>query len=59
MRERIEELYPEVLLETEIPEDVKATGAPGHGEPVTIYMPSATSAAYRRLATQLEEKLLS
>ena len=54
MRDRIEEAFPGVLSETEIPEDVRAAEAPGEELPVTLFSPnSAASVAYAALAKEL------
>lgn len=54
VRERVERTYRGALYGTQIPEDVRAAEAPGHGLPVTVYAPSSrAAAAYRELAREV------
>lgn len=58
MRERIEETFPGVLAQAEIPEDVRAAEAPGEELPVMLFAPhSAASVAYAALAKEMRKVL--
>lgn len=60
VQSRMRKTRPEALYETNIPEDVRAAEAPGHGDPVGHYAPSSRSAAaYRNLADELLRDLRS
>lgn len=54
----IEQTHPGTLYGVQIPEDVRAAEAPGHGSPVTLYAPGSRAAeAYRQLAAEVATDL--
>ena len=56
--ELVERLFPGILLDDDVPEDVRAAEAPGHGLPLCLYAPRSRAAeAYRRCAALLGDDL--
>ncbi|MBO0687692.1 MAG: ParA family protein, partial [Candidatus Dormibacteraeota bacterium] len=50
----IRRAYPDKLLQTVIPRNVRVSEAPSHGKPVLLYDPTCRGAeAYRQLAEEV------